>query len=157
MEDRNSLQAAFLAAMGDIQEVCVQTSLCQAREVPLEERFYDLAGEVILRVMEVLDGYGGPEIGRLCIVCPETGSSLKEAPMIELHDAVCDYLRGMEQRTKTGPRLSAGAGLPLNGGQSNAESRNTPRCRTGRDEIVAPCHISNSVPRSGTPSFIPNY
>ena len=110
MEDRNSLQAAFLAAMGDIQEVCVQTSLCQAREVPLEERFYDLAGEVILRVMEVLDGYGGPEIGRLCIVCPETGSSLKEAPMIELHDAVCDYLRGMEQRTKTGPRLS------LNGG-----------------------------------------
>ena len=101
MEDRNSLQAAFLAAMGDIQEVCVQTSLCQAREVPLEERFYDLAGEVILRVMEVLDGYGGPEIGRLCIVCPETGSSLKEAPKIELHDAVCDYLRGMEQRTKT--------------------------------------------------------
>ena len=103
MEDRNSLQAAFLAAMGDIQEVCVQTALCQAQEAPLEERLYDLAGEVIVRVMEVLDGYGRPEIGRLCIVCPETGSSLKEAPKIELHDAVCDYLRGMEQRTKTGP------------------------------------------------------
>lgn len=96
MEERNSLQAAFLAAMGDIQEVCVQTALCQAQEVPLEERLYDLAGEVIVRVMEVLDGYGGPEIGRLRILCPETGGSLKEAPMIELHDAVCDYLRGME-------------------------------------------------------------
>ena len=96
MEERNPLQAAFLAAMGDIQEVCVQTTLCQAQEAPLEERLYDLAGEVIVRVMEVLDGYGRPEIGRLCIVCPETSDSLKEAPVIELHDAVCDYLQGMK-------------------------------------------------------------
>lgn len=95
MEEQNSLQKAFLSAMASIQETCVQAALCQNQDAPLEERFYDLAGEVIVRVMEVLDGYGGAEIGRLHITSEKTGLRLKDSPQIELHDAVCHDLRGM--------------------------------------------------------------
>ncbi len=96
MEELNPLQAAFLEAMGGIQEVCVQTALCQTGEAPLEERFYDLAGEVIVRVMEVLDGCGSPKVGHPTVTCGETGSSLTDNPGIQLHDTVCDYLKGMK-------------------------------------------------------------
>lgn len=95
MEAQNPLQKAFLEAMASIQEACVQTALCQDRDAPPEEQLYELAGEVILRVMEVLDGYGGPEIGRLRITSEKNGACLKDSPRIELHDAVCAYLRGM--------------------------------------------------------------
>lgn len=96
MEEQNSLQKAFLSAMASIQETCVQTALCQNQDALLEERFYDLAGEVIVRVMEVLDGYGGAEIDRLRITSEKTGGSLTDKPGIQLHDAVCGYLRRME-------------------------------------------------------------
>ena len=46
--------------------------------------------------MEVIDGYREQNIGRLKVTSEKTGESLKDAPYIELHDIVCDYLRGAD-------------------------------------------------------------
>ncbi len=64
----------IFSGYGDIQEVCVQTSLCQ-RGGAAGGAVLRSGGEVILRVMEVLDGVRRAEIGRLCIVCPETAAA----------------------------------------------------------------------------------
>lgn len=46
--------------------------------------------------MENIDGYGNSKIGRLKVTCEKTGESLKDNPYIELHDMVCNYLKGTD-------------------------------------------------------------
>ena len=77
--------------LGDIQEECVQSARCRRESASLEDAFYDVTSDVIIRILEAVDGYrkSGP---RLRIVREETGEGLKEHPFIELHDAVCAYL-----------------------------------------------------------------
>lgn len=95
MKEVNPLQDAFFTALASIQENCVQTALCQPDDRPLEERLYDVTAEVLVRVMELLDGYGKAKTGRLQIISEQTGQRLKEEPCWELHDAVCSYLKGL--------------------------------------------------------------
>ena len=93
MEHLNAFQKEFMETLADIQEGCGQTALCQNDENTLEGRFYDITFELIVRIMELIDGYGNPVIGRLKIIQEKTGESLKEAPFIELHDMVCAYIK----------------------------------------------------------------
>lgn len=44
--------------------------------------------------MEMIDGYANPSIGKLNVIYPKNGESLKNPP-IELHDEVCKYLKGL--------------------------------------------------------------
>ena len=93
MREANPLQSAFFAALASIQEECVQNALCQSPDGLTEERLYDLTAGVIIRVMELLDGYAAPETGRLQVVSEKMGVCLREEPCLELHDAVCAYLK----------------------------------------------------------------
>ena len=95
MDRMNPTQREFLKMLGDIQEECVQAALCRKKSGSLEETLYDVTSEVIVRILEAVDGYreSGP---RLRVVSEETGGSLREHPSIELHDAVCEYLKGTE-------------------------------------------------------------
>ena len=43
-----------------------------------------------------IDGYREQNIGRLKVTSETTGESLKDAPYIELHDIVCNYLKGTD-------------------------------------------------------------
>lgn len=93
MREVNPLQLAFFTALASIQEECVQSALCQMPDGPTEERLYDLTADVIIRVMELLDGYAAPETGRLQVVSEKMGCRLQEEPCLELHDEVCAYLK----------------------------------------------------------------
>ena len=96
MEDLNCFQAEFMKTLADIQEHCVRTALCQDDESTLENKFYQLSSDVIIRIMEMIDGYANPNIGSLKVICEKNSMVLKEHPYIELHDKVCDYLKDTE-------------------------------------------------------------
>ena len=93
MEVYSTFQREFMQTLSCVQEVCVQTALCQ-QEGTLEEQFYNITAEVIIGIMEMIDGYANPSIGKLNVICPKNGESLKNPPM-ELHDVVCKYLKGL--------------------------------------------------------------
>ncbi len=46
--------------------------------------------------MEMIDGYRNQKMGRLTVTCEKSGDRLKDDPYIELHDIVCNYLKGAE-------------------------------------------------------------
>ena len=46
--------------------------------------------------MELIDGYGNYNIGRLKVICEKSGEELKNNPYVELHDVICDYLKGTD-------------------------------------------------------------
>lgn len=92
----NEFQREFLETLADIQENCVQEALCQNSDEPLEDKYYDITSEVIIRIMEIIDGYYNQNIGKLKVTCEKSGESLKDNPYIELHDMVCNYLKGAD-------------------------------------------------------------
>lgn len=96
MKELNTLQKEFLEVLAAIQESCVQSALCKSDNRTLEEALYDTTSDVIINIMEVIDGYANSNIGMLEVTCKKIGESLKEKPYIELHDIVCDYLKGAE-------------------------------------------------------------
>ena len=97
MRELNKFQKEFMETLASIQEVCVQGALCQKYEKQsLEDRFYDLTSNVIVDIMEVIDGYNNSNIGKLNVICEKTGECLKDEPFIELHDVVCEYLNKKE-------------------------------------------------------------
>lgn len=96
MDNLNEFQKEFMETLADIQESCVQTALNQSDNQSLEDKYYDITSEAIIRVMELIDGYCNPNIGRLKVTCEESGESLKDNPFIELHDMVCTYLKGTD-------------------------------------------------------------
>ena len=94
MDGLNAFQIQFLTAIADIQEQCVADALYGKHEyTSREDELYSLTSEVICRIMELIDGYGYLDTGKLDIICGETGERLKEKPFIELHDVVCDYIK----------------------------------------------------------------
>ncbi len=93
MREVNPLQYAFFTALASIQEECVQNALCQMPDSLTEGQLYDLTADVIIRVMELLDGYAAPETGRLQVVSEKMGFRLQEEPCLELHDVICAYLK----------------------------------------------------------------
>ena len=98
MDKLNALQTEFMNALAAIQEECVQISLCKnQKHQPSENILYDVTYDVIVRIMELLDGYANADIGKLTVICEKSGERLKENPHIELHDVVCGYLKAAEQ------------------------------------------------------------
>lgn len=94
MKDINPFQLQFMQALSEIQERCVVTALYgKQAHSSREEEFYALASDVIYRVMELLDGYGPLDVGRLDVLCERTGQHLKEDPFIELHDVLCEFVK----------------------------------------------------------------
>lgn len=96
MNNLNEFQKEFMKTLADIQETCVQIALSQNDDQSLEEKYYDITSEIIIRIMENIDGYGNPNIGKIKVTCEKSGESLKENPYIELHDVVCNYLKGAD-------------------------------------------------------------
>lgn len=96
MDKLNEFQREFLETLADIQESCVKTALEQDDNALTEGRYYEITSEVIIRIMEVIDGYCNRTIGKLKVTSEKTGESLKDTPYIELHDIVCNYLRGAD-------------------------------------------------------------
>lgn len=68
----------------------------QTEDGSLESKYYEITSEVIIRIMELIDGYCDQTMGRLKVTCEKTGESLKDSPYIELHDVVCNYLKGAD-------------------------------------------------------------
>ena len=94
MVELNVFQIQFMRAVADIQESCVSGALWGRYDFPSrEEELYALTSEVICRMMELIDGYGRLDMGKLDIICEKIGKRLKEDPFIELHDVVCDYIK----------------------------------------------------------------
>lgn len=89
MERLNEFQKEFMEMLAEIQDTCVQIALCQKKDYP-EDVLYDVTADVIIAIMESIDGYG-----KLDFICKNTGQILKENPSIELHDVVCEYIKGV--------------------------------------------------------------
>lgn len=87
MEKLNQFQKEFMEMLAEIQDTCVQIALCQQKDC-LEDMLYDVTADVIIAIMESIDGYG-----KLDFICKNTGQTLKENPSIELHDIVCEYIK----------------------------------------------------------------
>lgn len=100
MENLSGFQKEFMETLADIQENCVQIALSQKDNQSLESSYYDITSETIIRIMELIDGYSNrysnQNVGRLKVVCEKSGESLKDNPYIELHDVVCNYLKGVD-------------------------------------------------------------
>ena len=94
MEGLNVFQIQFMKAVADIQKQCVADALYGNHEyASREDELYAVTAEVICRIMELIDGYGHLDMGKLDIICGKTGERLKEKPFIELHDVVGDYIK----------------------------------------------------------------
>ncbi len=93
MQELNTFQREFMKILATIQESCVLTALCLNYECSLEHKFYNITADVMIRIMELIDGYTNADIGRLKVICEKSNDSLKENPHIELHDVICDYLK----------------------------------------------------------------
>ncbi len=92
----NGFQREFLETLSDIQESCVQTALEQDDDELLKGKYYEITSDTIIRIMEIIDGYCNQNIGKLKVICEKSGESLKDIPYIELHDIVCNYLKGTD-------------------------------------------------------------
>lgn len=83
-------QIKFFEELAYIQEYCVNVSLSKAdKYCNTEELLKDVTGEVIYRIMELIDGYGR-ELQRCNIVSTVTGEVINEG--IELHDKCVEFL-----------------------------------------------------------------
>ena len=72
MSNLNEFQQNFIKALSDIQEICVQqVALNQNDNQSLQDKYYDITSEIIIRIMELIDGYGN--IGRLKVICEKSG------------------------------------------------------------------------------------
>ena len=96
MDALNEFQKQFMETLADIQENCVQLALEQNNDEPLVNKYYEITSEVIIRILEIIDGYCNQNIGKLKVVCEKTGENLKDSPYIELHDIICNYLKGAD-------------------------------------------------------------
>ena len=93
MQELNTFQREFMKMLATIQESCVLTALCLNYECSLEHKFYNITADVMIRIMELIDGYTNADIGRLKVICEKSNDSLKENPPIAMHDVICDYLK----------------------------------------------------------------
>lgn len=92
MKKLNSFQKKFMESLANIQSFCVQKALCQKQQC-LEDVLYDVTADVIIAILENIDGYGDME--KFDVICCDTKETLKQNPYIELHDVVCEYIKGV--------------------------------------------------------------
>ena len=96
MDKLNEFQKEFLETLAAIQENCVQMALGQNDDELLKDKYYEITSDVIISIMEIIDGYSNQNVVKLKVTCEKSGESLKDEPYIELHDIVCDYLKGAD-------------------------------------------------------------
>lgn len=82
-------QINFFKELAYIQEYCVNVSLSKEEKYNNKEFLTDITGEIIYRIMELLDGYGG-KLPRCNIINTVTGEVINEG--IELHDKCVEFL-----------------------------------------------------------------
>lgn len=59
----------------------------------MEMIFYDLSNSIIVEMMAIIDGYSVFCRDKMDLINQKTGVGLKENPFIELHDAVCEFIK----------------------------------------------------------------
>lgn len=92
-------QDIFFKELAYIQEYCVNVRVGKEKSFSdIEELLKDVTFEVIYRIMELLDGYGG-ELPRCNIINSATCEVINEG--IELHDKCVDFLDNPLNSTKT--------------------------------------------------------
>lgn len=95
----NDYQNRFLEHIADIQESCVEITLAQHKIVEkqqyeeMKSLLMEATYDVIVDIMTMIDGYSGFTEDKLDIINKRTGVCLKENPFIELHDAVCEFIK----------------------------------------------------------------
>ena len=95
MKELNTFQRWFMQEMAAIQEETAQIALAEKGDDSLKTDYYNITAETIIRIMELLDGYRNDDMCKINITCEKNGEQLKDNPYIELHDVVCDYLKGI--------------------------------------------------------------
>ncbi|MBR4036696.1 MAG: hypothetical protein IKJ05_08240 [Oscillospiraceae bacterium] len=95
MKELNTFQRQFMQEIAAIQEETVQIALVEKGDNSLKTDYYNITAETIIHIMELLDGYRNSDMGTISITCEKNGEQLKNNPYIELHDAVCNYLKGI--------------------------------------------------------------
>lgn len=96
MKQLNEFQKEFMEMLATVQDTNVQVALCQKYDKEsLEDILYDVTSNIIIDILVQIDGYGNSNMGRLDVTCKKTGMSLKDSPYIELHDVVCEFLKGI--------------------------------------------------------------
>lgn len=97
--ERNDYQNAFLQHIADMQEIRVEVTLGQHKLYEHEnyeairKLLLDATHGMIYDIMEMIDGYSSFTSDKMDIINTKTGQCLKTEPFIELHDAVCDFIK----------------------------------------------------------------
>lgn len=97
--DYNDYQQQFFKHIASIQETAVEFALGDHKLYEHEqcdeirELLYDATSNVLVLFMEMIDGYSTFSEDKLDIINSRTSQKLKENPFIELHDAICDYIK----------------------------------------------------------------
>lgn len=97
--ERNDYQNAFLQHIADMQETRVDITLGQHKLYDHENYeeirrlLLDATHGMVYDIMEMIDGYSSFTEDKMDIVNTQTGQRLKTNPFIELHDAVCDFIK----------------------------------------------------------------
>lgn len=83
-------QNSFFKELSRIQDVSVQMALCNKEKYgSMEEFATDVTGEVIIRLMELLDGYGN-ELPKCNIINSVIGEIMNQD--IEFHDECIEFI-----------------------------------------------------------------
>ena len=56
---------------------CVQIALSQNDNKSLEDKYYKITSETMIRIMEVIDGYYNQNLGKLKVTCKKREKVLK--------------------------------------------------------------------------------
>lgn len=95
----NEYQNQFFKHIANIQEEAVEFTLGEHKLYgheqcdKIRELLYDATSFVLISFMEMIDGYSIFSEDKLDIINSRTFQKLKENPFIELHDAICDYIK----------------------------------------------------------------
>lgn len=93
----NGYQKKFFRYMGVIQDVAVQTAISKYGDLKtadeIEDLLYDVTYSVIMDLMVMIDGYSSFSNEKMELINQNSGVGLKENPFIELHDAICEFIK----------------------------------------------------------------
>lgn len=97
--DYNEYQKQFFEHIAILQETAVEITLGENKLYGHEQcdeiraLLYDATGYVLVYLMELIDGYSNFSKDKLDIINSRTMQRVKENPFIELHDAICDFIK----------------------------------------------------------------
>lgn len=92
----NGYQKHFFQYLAAVQESAVRAVMEQygnQDKESMEMIFYDLSNSIIVEMMAIIDGYSVFCRDKMDLINQKTGVGLKQNPFIELHDAVCEFIK----------------------------------------------------------------